>query len=325
MKKILLTSIFVFAITALFAQANFTSADMPNIGDHDTVNYLNYQTITNNLDAETGNGYNWNFTTLPFSTYPNFYTVDSFRVKTHTVSQPFTNASIEEYVYDGTAGDVNLFSYSNDTLYFHRLGSVLNGSAYIPPIAYIAFPIQFNHTSVIKSNFYQGSVILGMRTTTTLYDGFGTLQMPNNKTFTNVFRIKKIEKDTSYLTNTSNTAISYIWYKQGGQIPLLRLAFSGSTNLYFVFGSRAKNTSTVIIENNNPMNFSIYPNPSNGIFSISELNSVPDNIEVYNIVGEKIIQLHKSIEINLTDFPKGCYFVKIFQGNTSVTKRIILQ
>src|SRR4051812_3369625 len=134
-KKLRLTVLSIFAITAIYAQPNFTSGDMPGAGDGDTLMYLNGTLLTNNLDTETGSGYTWNFSALPFSTYPNFKIVDSFRLKTHNVSAPYVNATLEEYVQDGTAGDVNLFSYSGDTLFIHRVGGVASGAAtYNPPL-----------------------------------------------------------------------------------------------------------------------------------------------------------------------------------------------
>jgi len=179
MKKIILTLFAGVIAYNSIAQPNFTSSDMPNIGDQDTVNYLVYYPITDSLDNETGNGYTWNFSSLPFSTYPNFKQIDYFREKTDIVSKPFVNATIEEYVYDGTAGDINLYNYSHDTLFLHRLGSVVAGANFIPPLASIAFPIPFNHSSIINAKIYVGSILAGERRTSVLYDGFGALQMPD--------------------------------------------------------------------------------------------------------------------------------------------------
>lgn len=305
-----------------YAQPNFTSADMPNIGDHDSIMILQYHPITINLDTETGADFNWDFTSLPFHVQ-NFIDIDSFRVKTHQVSEPFINATIEEYKAGVTGQTVNLFSYGNDTLYIHRLGGISNDWA-LAPMASIAFPIAFNNSSIINANIYTVSILVGERKTTTLYDGFGTLQMPDNKSYSDVFRVKKTERDSSYITHTSVTATSYIWYKQGGQIPLLELVYSGAMNLYFVFGSKANGTSSGIEDVYSQSNFDIFPNPSSGKFEISTHGFIPELIGIYNLQGEKIIQSTFNGKLDLSDIAKGVYIVKLTAGPNCLTKKIIL-
>ncbi len=54
--------------------------------------------------------------------------------------------------------------------------------------------------------------------------------------------------------------------------------------------------------------FSIYPNPSNGIFKISKNVKT---IEVFNLMGELILSQGNVNEINLNAFPSGMYIAKV--------------
>jgi Leucine-rich repeat (LRR) protein len=54
----------------------------------------------------------------------------------------------------------------------------------------------------------------------------------------------------------------------------------------------------------------IYPNPSNGIFLIKD-NSNIQSIEVFNMMGERLLNQGKSNQINLNSYPKGIYFARI--------------
>ena len=87
--------------------------------------------------------------------------------------------------------------------------------------------------------------------------------------------------------------------------------------------------SVGIIENQSLSNINIYPNPSNGIFNFNNLNnSLVNNIkiEVYNIQGERVYQSEKIIsKIDLSNQSKGMYFMKIIEGNSIITKKILIQ
>jgi hypothetical protein len=72
----------------------------------------------------------------------------------------------------------------------------------------------------------------------------------------------------------------------------------------------------------------IYPNPSSGIFNISINSSRFDEaeIEVLDVTGkpvQKIILGNSAF--NLTNYPKGLYFVKVKIGNSVVVEKVIYQ
>jgi len=87
-------------------------------------------------------------------------------------------------------------------------------------------------------------------------------------------------------------------------------------------------TTTQITENNQEVCYDIYPNPSFGIFTIIHANNFK-NIEVHNVLGEDIFHLipnhdQTTIEINITNVPKGIYFVKLDNGVQSHIKKLII-
>ena len=81
--------------------------------------------------------------------------------------------------------------------------------------------------------------------------------------------------------------------------------------------------------NNNISNVSIYPNPTEGLFTVG-LDQLDDNsrVVVYTAVGQDIInqQLNtKQTVINLKEYNSGIYFVKITNGDMIITRRIVKQ
>lgn len=80
-------------------------------------------------------------------------------------------------------------------------------------------------------------------------------------------------------------------------------------------------TDDHILENT----ISIYPNPANTILNISiKDNQSISDIELYNILGEKILKT-KAKKINVSNFQPGIYIIRILTEKGRVTKRIVIQ
>ncbi|HMK06330.1 MAG TPA: T9SS type A sorting domain-containing protein, partial [Flavobacterium sp.] len=76
--------------------------------------------------------------------------------------------------------------------------------------------------------------------------------------------------------------------------------------------------------------FSIYPNPTSGIFSIQSLNSkkikhaIISKIEASSITFEEFYDYQKTIDIDISKEKSGLYIVEVFfEDNTSQTKTLI--
>ena len=74
---------------------------------------------------------------------------------------------------------------------------------------------------------------------------------------------------------------------------------------------------------------SIYPNPSDGIFRVSNESGLRQ-ITVYNMIGKKVYtkigsNREKLCEIDLTKLEKGVYFIEISDGTKTSTKKIVIQ
>ena len=73
---------------------------------------------------------------------------------------------------------------------------------------------------------------------------------------------------------------------------------------------------------------SIYPNPSNGIFTVENLTGL--SLEITNLTGKiffksKIISPQSKMEIDLSDFGSGVYLVRIMGKNFIKVEKIVIQ
>lgn len=75
-------------------------------------------------------------------------------------------------------------------------------------------------------------------------------------------------------------------------------------------------------------NVSVYPNPSSKKFTIELSNNKSSSLEVYNKLGQKVFQSeikNQKLIIDLTNHTNGLYFIKIYDGTNTYTKKIIFQ
>lgn len=75
----------------------------------------------------------------------------------------------------------------------------------------------------------------------------------------------------------------------------------------------------------NTDNLSIYPNPSNGIVRIDNVEG--NDVEVFNLVGQRIYSVEnaeQNVSLNLSNQPEGTYLVRISGTNGTKTQKISL-
>jgi hypothetical protein len=77
------------------------------------------------------------------------------------------------------------------------------------------------------------------------------------------------------------------------------------------------------INSNDVLN--VYPNPSSGIFKIDWKGNEDASVQVFNLVGEQVLQQSNTGEIDLSGNTRGIYFVKVQDGQKSFTRKIVLQ
>lgn len=75
-------------------------------------------------------------------------------------------------------------------------------------------------------------------------------------------------------------------------------------------------------------NVFVYPNPTSGLFQITSHELRITNIEIYNVLGEMVLDLpinqSTSQPINLSSQPSGIYFVQIKTEQGRVVKKLVL-
>ncbi|NLU37862.1 MAG: leucine-rich repeat protein [Bacteroidales bacterium] len=90
------------------------------------------------------------------------------------------------------------------------------------------------------------------------------------------------------------------------------------------------NSNQKIVPIDNTKEVKVYPNPNNGIFTI-ELANFENRVDVYifNSLGLKVYQLEATDQtnytVNLPEIKRGIYFIKVIDGRSQFTKKIIVK
>lgn len=89
--------------------------------------------------------------------------------------------------------------------------------------------------------------------------------------------------------------------------------------------------STGINDVKDAISLSIYPNPTSGIVNVDiELNTTADvNVDVYNMVGERVIEVkalnvsNNTVQLDMTDLPEAAYFIRVSSGSNVVNSKLL--
>jgi hypothetical protein len=167
------------------------------------------------------------------------------------------------------------------------------------------------------------------------------------------FEFTVISKDTSgeriLFTAMNKTAKSYEWFIYGfgnpinssgdtisqfypfpGNLYVVGLSIQGSSGCHDTIYQNivvSNSVSTVLDVNNLVINreaLKVFPNPSNGLFTIQSLGDVSTSlnihstVEIYNVLGEKVYkatlkQVQGENTINLSNQPNGVYLYRVIK------------
>ncbi len=72
----------------------------------------------------------------------------------------------------------------------------------------------------------------------------------------------------------------------------------------------------------------VYPNPSDGIFTLSLADSKKHTVKVYNVLGQMVYEKDNVVDqlvIDLKDQPRGIYYIDVDNGEYRRTHKVIIQ
>jgi len=99
------------------------------------------------------------------------------------------------------------------------------------------------------------------------------------------------------------------------------VVWSGTAKVY-------QNTTTLSTQELSKESISIYPNPTNGVLNLKLTNNNTSQVFIYDVTGKVIYKRQFPIErnqlqIDISSFKNGMYFMKIQEGNSILSTKIV--
>ena len=84
---------------------------------------------------------------------------------------------------------------------------------------------------------------------------------------------------------------------------------------------------TKVQENTSIEGLNLYPNPvTNGKVYISSKNDLEKDIIIFDVLGKRVLQtIIYSRELNLSNLSAGVYIIKINEGESTATRKLIVK
>jgi Secretion system C-terminal sorting domain len=78
------------------------------------------------------------------------------------------------------------------------------------------------------------------------------------------------------------------------------------------------------VESFENVSFKVFPNPASDVVNLSSFSDI-EKIEMFNVLGEKVLVSSKAKQLHVESLKSGVYLLKVFSGNRSATKRIVIE
>lgn len=171
--------------------------------------------------------------------------------------------------------------------------------------------IEFAKDGTSEYIFEGGTFLVALNMYGTWVDNFGRLQSWNIRNANN--SVQKRSRESGLTVNASIATGGDVGWVAEGPGFALQIQYTDEPNGVGIFDETADN-----------LDFSVYPNPTNGTFHIDAQGN--SQVTIMNAAGQVVesIVVNGSTPINL-DVVSGVYFVQVQNGNKVGTQRLIVE
>ncbi len=335
-----------------FGQITLSESDFPSVGLTVVTDSVPYPAIM--PGAHSNKPQSWDFSSL-VKTYPR--TIKFVSPSSTKYASAFPGATLADTTYGvsgytffilngsgffvaGNEQPVNFEYKSQDYVFESEV-------VFYPPFEQMPFPGKYSITTTGLSRASESyseaiptysvtaeRIASGITYWDTL-DAFGTLKMPNKKTYDVLRRVHhELDNDTVYMyvqtilggtwvpaSITEFKKTQYSWYSNGLSFPLVQLNMdtTSSTVRSIVWDTTAP-APTGINDISNNYHVLVYPNPAKSEITFNTLeNTAEQSLSVYDVTGrllDKVTVKNNMVTLNTSTYSNGLYIYNLNEAGT---------
>ena len=344
MKKVLFG---IFTLTALTSQAQTITVD-DSLSSGAAINYYVVDSNAVNLDATTGSGITWDYSSL--TGYPGAATnLDTIINRADSPNAAdFPGADYNDIMNGGTS---IFFENYPDSVMAHGYVFSIDGNEVsikhnVNLLKTLEFPMALG-TSFVDS--VEGTIdVPGLSISGEPQEGYATVTADGTGTLSiagmmvpNIIRVKFVEileatitiPFPPYTSTGTVTRTVYSYYDLDNQeIPVfmhakIDVVATGFGGDYTAVYSAYDVVSAGLTEKDNESLFSVYPNPTVNDLIVNSFDLL-DEISIIDISGKTILNVKPtatSFKLNLDGISAGTYIVKARKGEAITTEKLIIK
>ena len=139
---------------------------------------------------------------------------------------------------------------------------------------------------------------------------------------------KVIEAEVKIVAITNHNQFDYTQYKEFKDVTEGYIMIEAVDNVYLAV--KKFSTGLLATKDLNTTKSTIYPNPSNGQFTIEQKASGKVNIEIVDVNGRIVYSISENASGNLkkqidTNLPSGVYIIKVSSNEGQSTSKLIIK
>lgn len=329
MKQLVLLIATAISASAIAQSPTLASSSAPQIGD---IFIMQAAHVSGINTSNSGPNQIWDYSAVTDSGSSYSESVISPTATPYAASYPGATIALTSHSFTDTAYAYEKVTGSRMTYLGNYIG-VAGFVYYTTPRVIFQYPLTYgdSYANPFAANTTNGDTITGVDSV--LADGYGTLKLPSH-TYTNVLRLKYIQHYHSVNSGFYEDIyqLEYSYYIPGFHNFLFDIAYTvnnvngtafSATNAQY---SVAVTTGVEELKEENIV--TIYPNPSHGQVSISVGEAMAGaDMTISDLSGRTISKTSLKTgnqQIDISSATKGLYIVTIKSGQTSVSRKLII-
>jgi len=205
------------------------------------------------------------------------------------------------------------------------------------------FPMTFNDTWYSRSFFsmdmnpaydaqfkrqqQRNAIVDGWGQITTPFGSFDAIRVKTTLTYQDSLFADPLGLGGAWFALPTPETIEYSWWTNNNKVPVLKIITQAGNATTIEYRDHVVTDFATILNTSKTPLFNVYPNPSIDKITISIKDNLESTLRIVDVKGKLMYSkiISQNHIINVSNWPKGMYFVKLISKNKENTRPFIVK